>query len=61
MKGSKYTVRTVIAGILFYFLLSFLFPKLNLVLQILCAFVFFFVILWFIPGLRKFFMGPPDK
>ncbi|KAF1291331.1 hypothetical protein [Candidatus Enterococcus leclercqii] len=61
MKGTKYTVRTVIAGILFYFILSLLFPKMNLLVQILCAFAFFFAILWFIPGVRKFFIGPPDK
>ncbi|EOH90603.1 hypothetical protein UAS_00331 [Enterococcus asini ATCC 700915] len=56
MGFSKYTLRVVIAGILFYLVLNLLFPSLNFVLQILIAFVFFFGILWFFPSVRRFFI-----
>ena len=56
MGFSKYTLRVVIAGILFYLVLNLLFPSLNFVLQILIAFVFFFGILWLFPSVRRFFI-----
>lgn len=56
MEFSKYTLRVVIAGILFYLVLNLLFPSLNFVLQILIAFVFFFGILWLFPSVRRFFI-----
>lgn len=56
MGFSKYTLRVVIAGILFYLVLNLLFPSLNFVLQILIAFVFFFGILWLFPSVWRFFI-----
>ena len=56
MGFSKYTLRVVIAGILFYLVLNLLFPSLNFVLQILIAFGIFFGILWLFPSVRRFFI-----
>lgn len=56
MSFNKYTLRVVIAGIVFYMLLNLLLPNLNFVLQILIAFAFFFGILGLFPGVRRFFI-----
>lgn len=61
MGNKKYTIRTIVAGILFYVVLELLFPGLNVFLQVLCAFVVFFVLLWFVPAIRHFFIGPKEK
>ncbi|MDT2756018.1 hypothetical protein P7G51_01265 [Enterococcus asini] len=56
MSFNKYTLRVVIAGIVFYLLLNLLLPNLNFVAQILIAFGFFFGILGLFPSVRRFFM-----
>lgn len=56
MGFSKYTLRVIIAGILFYLALNLLFPSLNFLAQILIAFGFFFAILWIFPSVRNFFI-----
>lgn len=58
MGKSKYTIRTIVAGVLVYILLELVFPGLSLILQVLLAFAIFFCLLWFVPGIRRFFMGP---
>lgn len=58
VKTNKYTLRTIVAGILVYVILELLFPGLSVILQVLLAFAIFFVLLWFVPGIRRFFIGP---
>lgn len=59
--SKKYLIRTVVAGIIFYFVLELLFPTMSVFLQMLIAAFFFFVVQMIFPGFRRFFSGPDKK
>lgn len=56
--SKKYVIRTVVTGIICYFLLAFIFPNMSIFVEMLIVAVFFFTLQWFFPSVRRFFSGP---